>query len=121
MSPKTDKAGWEALQRSSYALLITDIEMPRLTGLELVKRLRSAGQTLPVVLASGALDADEIGDPSLRLAARLRKPFSPGELLETVGTVLRGERFSNRVDEIFPVFAEAFAQGHSVRGWGINE
>src|SRR6266516_2928525 len=42
-------AGWEALRAERYDLLITDHRMPRLSGLELVKKLRSARMTLPVV------------------------------------------------------------------------
>src|SRR6185436_9192931 len=41
------QAGWEALLAQSYALLITDNKMPRLSGLKLVKQLRSTQITLP--------------------------------------------------------------------------
>ena len=34
--------GWKALQIHTYDLLITDLDMPRLSGLKLVKRLRAA-------------------------------------------------------------------------------
>jgi len=40
-------------------LLITDDQMPRLSRLELIKRLRLAGHTLPVVVTSGSFDAGE--------------------------------------------------------------
>lgn len=45
-------AGWEALHAANYDLLITDHNMPKLPGVELVKKLRSARMNLPVVLAS---------------------------------------------------------------------
>jgi YesN/AraC family two-component response regulator len=47
--------GWEALQAKNYDLLITDNNMPKVSGLELVKKLRSARMALPVILASGAM------------------------------------------------------------------
>jgi DNA-binding response OmpR family regulator len=81
---------WTALQEVSYHLLITDHDMPRLTGLELATRARLAGMRLPIVLVSGSADA--LHDPAsswLGLAARLAKPFGAEALVETVEQVLR--------------------------------
>lgn len=81
---------WEALQIKAFNLLITDNNMPKLTGIELVKKLRSARMALPVILATGRLPAEALAqNPSLHLAALLPKPFSTSELLETVRAVLR--------------------------------
>ena len=83
-------AGWEALQAGNYDLLITDNNMPRMSGVELVKMLRSARMTLPVVLVSGSIPLEGLnGDSSLQLAATLLKPFTMDELLATVEKVLR--------------------------------
>lgn len=83
-------AGWDALQANSFDLLITDHNMPRLSGLELVKKVRSAHMTVPVILATGVLPKEEIDrHPWLQLARILLKPFSVYELLETVKEVLR--------------------------------
>jgi DNA-binding response OmpR family regulator len=83
-------AAWEALQIKAFNLLITDHNMPRLTGVELVKKLRSARMALPVILATGRLPTEELAqNPSLQLAAMLPKPFTVEELLGTVTKVLR--------------------------------
>ncbi|MBI5386943.1 MAG: response regulator [Verrucomicrobia bacterium] len=83
-------AGWEALHANHFDLLITDHDMPRLSGLELVKKVRCARMTLPVILASGSLHTEELErHPWLQLAATLLKPFAPHQLLETVKEVLR--------------------------------
>jgi DNA-binding response OmpR family regulator len=82
-------AGWEALHAGNYDLLITDNSMPKVSGIELVKKLRSARMTLPVVLASGTIPTEALNQNSpLQLAATLLKPFTCGELLETVEKVL---------------------------------
>ena len=83
-------AGWEALHANHFDLLITDNDMPRLSGVNLVKEVRSAGMTLLVILATGALPEEELErHPWLQLAGTLLKPFSPQQLLETVKKALR--------------------------------
>jgi DNA-binding response OmpR family regulator len=100
-------AGWEALQGSNYDLLITDNTMPKVSGVELVKMLRSARMTLPVVMASGTPPAEALdGDSSLQLAATLLKPFTIGELLGTVEKVLRATEAPGHT-VFFPAMAGA--------------
>ncbi len=83
-------AGWEALQANRYSLLITEHEMPHLSGVELIKKLRAARMALPVVMAARKLPIEELAEnPSLRLAATLAKPFLADALLDTVDNVLR--------------------------------
>jgi two-component system response regulator GlrR len=83
-------AGWEALQANSYKLLITEHNLPKLTGVELVRKLRSVHTALPVVMAAERLPLHLLAqNPSLQLAAMLRKPFYVSQLLETVRVVLR--------------------------------
>ena len=82
--------GWEALHSKSYDLLITDNNMPKVSGIELVKKLRSTGLSLPVILVSGAMPTEDLTrHPWLQVAATLLKPFSGEELLEIVKKVLR--------------------------------
>ena len=81
--------GWGALHATSYDLLITDHNMPKLSGVELVKKLRAAHMELPVVLTSAALPTKELTEnPRLEFAATLLKPFTVAELLQTVRSIL---------------------------------
>jgi DNA-binding response OmpR family regulator len=95
------EAGWKALNAVSYDLLITDNNMPNLSGLELVRQLRAARMALAVILASGQLPAVILAsvtsetpvkqspwNRSLQIAAILPKPFTIDELLRTVKAVL---------------------------------
>jgi DNA-binding response OmpR family regulator len=92
---KVDTAGdgadaWKALNDVSYDLLITDNRMPRVTGLDLIKKLRSEDMSLPVILASGTVPVEELKrHPWLQLDATLPKPFTIAELLDMVKKVLR--------------------------------
>ena len=83
------QAAWEALQRKHYELLITDYDMPQLTGLELAGRVREAGMTLPIIMASGsAWLANRDAHARLWLSSSLQKPFTPEMFLHTVNAVL---------------------------------
>jgi len=89
-------AGWKALHAVAntpecHHLLITDCNMPRLSGLGLIKRLRTARIELPVILATATLQEDEFFRHAwLQPGALLRKPYTITELLDTVSEVLFG-------------------------------
>jgi len=80
---------WKALHLKPYDLLVTDNEMPEMTGLQLVEKLRSAGFELPVIFASGRLPVDLVTkNDHLGLAATLPKPFTPNELTNAIKGLL---------------------------------
>jgi CheY-like chemotaxis protein len=80
---------WAALAQAPYDLLITDHEMPHLTGLQLIARIREAGWSLPAIVVSGSLALELASDfPQLHIAALERKPFGHSEFLETVSEAL---------------------------------
>jgi DNA-binding response OmpR family regulator len=82
-------AGWKALQTYTYDLLITDLDMPRLSGLKLVKRLRDEHLALRIILTSGIMTPQELNrNPWFHLSGALLKPVSPEQLLRTVEAVL---------------------------------
>ncbi len=83
-------AAWEALANSGYDLLITDNKMPRVSGLELLQKLRAARMALPVIMATGTMPKDEFTQTSwVQPATILLKPYTSSELLGTVAAVLR--------------------------------
>jgi DNA-binding response OmpR family regulator len=75
---------WGALQCIPYHLLITDNEMPRLTGLELIQKVREAFIPVSIVLASSSVSSPD----GLECDALLPKPFTVRGLLDTVRKVL---------------------------------
>ena len=116
-------AAWKELHANSYDLLITDNNMPKLSGVELVMKLRSARMTLPVILASRESPAEELDrNPGLQFAATLVKPFSSGQLLETVRQVLiAAHNTASPTAAFFPVPAAGMRQIAPASQWGINE
>jgi DNA-binding response OmpR family regulator len=109
-------AGWEALQANNYNLLITEHDLPRLTGVELVRKLRAAHLALPTVMAAGRLPTDELArNPSLQLAATLMKPFAMDALLDTVENVLRATDRPRKQIAPLPIWQSQPA----VAGWEL--
>ena len=92
-SVDTCEDGMEALDYLSvteYDALILDIMLPRLDGLSLLRKLRSQGKTLPVLLLT-ARDAVEDRVAGLDVGADdyLVKPFAFEELAARVRVLLR--------------------------------
>ena len=81
--------GWSALKASRYDVLITDNNMPRGTGMELIKKLRAEEMPLSVILASGTAPTEELEQhPWLKLDAVLLKPYTAAAMLDSVKKVL---------------------------------
>jgi DNA-binding response OmpR family regulator len=80
----------EAAQAGGIDLIVLDIGLPRLDGLEVCRRLRSDGQTVPVLILTAR--ADEV-DTVIGLDAGaddyVTKPFRLAELLARVRALLR--------------------------------
>ncbi len=69
----------------SYDLVLTDIQMPQITGFEVLKRLQGGRykhyKDQPVIAMTGRKDLDADAYTSLGFAQVLQKPFSKGELV----------------------------------------
>jgi CheY-like chemotaxis protein len=86
---KDGAVAWPLLQEANYDLLVTDNDMPRVSGIELLKTLHAAGRALPVIMATGALPQDEFTrHPWIRPAAVIIKPYTVEKFLVTVQEVL---------------------------------
>src|SRR6516225_5375664 len=83
-------AALTALTTTPPDLAVLDIKMPRMDGLELLRRLRQANPELPVIfLTSKDEEIDELMGLNAGADDYIRKPFSQRLLLERVKAVLR--------------------------------
>jgi two-component system chemotaxis response regulator CheY len=97
-------AAWATLQVNRYDLLVTDHNMPKMSGVELIKKLHEARVALPVIMATGAVPKEELAQyPWLQPAATLLKPYTAVEFLGTVKNVLRGAIFIFLLQLCLPV------------------
>jgi len=114
---------WECLQNQAIDLLVTDHQMPRCSGIELLERIHAArlqGNS-PVdsaILCTGK--RHEFDHASLRsrygLLALLGKPFSPRKLVQTIAHVLPiDDKTGNEHQDPIGVAAQTPA---SCESWG---
>lgn len=81
--------GWAVLQVKHYDLVITDNTMPRMTGLEMIEKLRAAEMKIPIIMATGFMPIFEFArKPWLKPDVALAIPFSNELLLHAVKKLL---------------------------------
>jgi two-component system response regulator ChvI len=81
--------GLAALENEPTDLAILDVKMPRLDGMEVLRRLRQTSSVPVIILTSKDDEIDEILGFNLGADDYIRKPFSQRLLIERVKAVLR--------------------------------
>lgn len=86
------RIAWEHAQNEHFDVILTDQQMPEMTGIELCGRLRDSEQyaSTPVVLLTAKgleLELPQLCE-ELGIAATFPKPFSPSQVLRTVQELL---------------------------------
>jgi len=86
----TAREGIDLLDKGEYDLVVTDLMMPEMNGIELLRNLQSRGNTVPVIMITGYPTISTAVN-ALRLGARdyISKPFTRKELLSPVMRALR--------------------------------
>lgn len=86
------EAALAAVAENPPDLVILDINMPRLNGLEVCRRLRAQGDLPILFLSSRDDEIDRVLGIELGADDYVVKPFNPRELLARIGAVLRRTR-----------------------------
>ncbi len=80
-------------------IIVTDFQMPVMSGLELVEKLRGSEETreIPVImLTARSFAIEDRQKEDLQISQCLSKPFSPKELLENIEDILYHKAVINR-------------------------
>ncbi len=96
----TTSNGEEALNKFNemkFDAILSDINMPKMTGIKLLRKLREGGMETPFVILSAYRDSDNIIE-ALKLGAYdfLEKPWEENQLLDVMGRALELGREMNR-------------------------
>jgi DNA-binding response OmpR family regulator len=85
--------GWQGLDAAAsghYDFLVLDLMLPGIDGMEICRQLRQRRQHLPILmLTSKSEEHDKIAGLEIGADDYLTKPFSPGELVARVRSILR--------------------------------
>jgi DNA-binding response OmpR family regulator len=84
--------GWEALanfDQMTFVMVILDIMMPQMDGLEVCRRIRQASIVPIIILTALGDEADKIAALNQGADDYLTKPFGVGEMIARVQAVLR--------------------------------
>jgi putative nucleotidyltransferase with HDIG domain len=100
--------GVKLLEKQRFDLLLTDIKMPDIDGLEVIRHVRTNNKEIPIIIitAHGTLD---IAIHALRLGAQgfLLKPFAPAEMRSAVSEALEKTKLLQeniRMRALMPLF-----------------
>lgn len=84
------QAAWELIEAFTYDLILLDVTLPKLNGIELCQRLRSHNHQMPILLLTARNSSH---DKAIGLDAGaddyVVKPFDPGELTARIRALLR--------------------------------
>jgi DNA-binding NtrC family response regulator len=83
-------AAWEAVKIKHYDLLLTDNQMPKMTGIELIAKIRRTRVGLPIIMVTSHLPINIFNSkPWLKPDAALQRPISNDQLVKAARNVLR--------------------------------
>jgi DNA-binding response OmpR family regulator len=83
------RAGLEAVARVHPDLVILDLMLPHIDGVEVCRRIRATSE-VPILMLTARIDeVDKLLGLSLGADDYVTKPFSPREVVARVGTILR--------------------------------
>jgi DNA-binding NtrC family response regulator len=74
-----------------YGLVLLDIEMPRATGYQILKRIRACYPELPIVFVTGKGEPRKVVESfgQYNLSGYIEKPFTPEKVLNVVARILK--------------------------------
>ncbi len=94
------RAALEHLEQDRYKLLVTDLKMPGMSGLEVLEAVRNCQPEIPVILITGYAAIDNAVEAMKNGATDyLAKPFSNDEIVEKVKNALQTRAVL--IDEIY--------------------
>jgi DNA-binding response OmpR family regulator len=101
------QAALEALEKQPPDLVVLDLMLPEVDGLEITRRLRAKGDIPIIMLTARREETDRILGLEMGADDYVVKPFSPRELVSRVKAVLRRTRGSSLTRDEHPlVFAD---------------
>jgi DNA-binding response OmpR family regulator/cytochrome c-type biogenesis protein CcmH/NrfG len=115
---------WNVLEQTPYDLVVCDINMPRMNGLELLRRLRSTAQyeTTPFLIITGEVSEDIVAaSAESEVDGYILKPFRVDSLEKRLRAIVLHRRHPTRGEAFFRKAKKLLADGHPTKALTILE
>jgi len=110
---KNGYEGLEAFNKLPIDIIVTDIDMPKLSGLEMVDLIRKMNPDIPIIVASGMTNPENVKTGFEHdIDSYIKKPFTHDELDGVVKALFKRIKKNNQMvtegNKIFPLGAYLF-------------
>lgn len=98
---KNGQEGFELFEKYNPDLIITDIQMPIMTGIKMIKLIKQINQDIPIIIITAFNDAEHLFEAiKLNLTNYLTKPLNLFALSEVLSTIAKNINLENENKEI---------------------
>jgi len=100
--------GLDGLKKFSnihFDLIISDITMPKMNGLEMIAEIKRKSKDIPIILLSAYSDKEKLLQAiDIGVTKYLIKPIDPEELLDTISKIIQDNEYKNIIELKKPYF-----------------
>lgn len=95
------KEAIELLLNFSFDLIILDVMMPEITGIEFAKKIKNSGKSMPIVMLTALSEPeDKISGLEAGASDYITKPFEPRELLLRINNLINTHNLYKKEQEV---------------------
>ena len=89
------------LKKNTYDVIMLDLDMPNVTGMEIMRQLRADGNDVPVIILTGASDVD-LAVKAMKYGAfdYLTKPVDDEHLIEVLSSAVENRSLQQSIEEL---------------------
>lgn len=99
---KNGQEGFDLFEKHQPDLIITDIQMPVMTGTKMIKLIKQINSTIPIVIITAFNDADYLFEAiKLNVTSYLTKPLNLFALSEVLANIAKNINLENENKEIY--------------------
>jgi len=83
--------GLTKFNEQNFSLIISDINMPKMNGIEMVKKIRESNVSMPIIISSAYTKESMEEVEALNIQGYLTKPMELEKLFELILAIFQGE------------------------------
>ena len=85
-----DEDGYKIFQENKFDLVITDINMPKLNGIDMIEKIRAIDKDIPILIISAYTDIEYfLKSIHYRIYEYILKPFKREEFVKTITNIIK--------------------------------